>query len=136
MRARFLSFLAFPVLLAAAGCDDGPKIVKVSGVATRNGTPVPGLRLTFQPDKGRPSWGDTGKDGRFTLEYDRTTKGAQIGPHTVTAKYQPMSPDEEMGKVKPNPLTKEVDAKYSDAQKGALKIEIKGSIDNLELKFD
>ena len=86
------------------------------------------------PTRARRS--DQARISRTAGVAERSSTDGVVGPHTVTAKYQPMSPDEEMGKVKPNPLTKEVDAKYSDAQKGALKIEIKGSIDNLELKFD
>ena len=135
MRVRLIPMVLLGVLLAAVGCDSGPKVVKVSGVATFKGQPVPSLRLTFQPDHGRPSWGDTDENGRFTLEYDADNKGALVGRHTVSAAYQPRTPDEEMsGKVPP--AVRAVTAKYGDTLKSPLKIEITGSTDNLEVKFD
>jgi hypothetical protein len=136
MRGRLLPLTILGGLLVAAGCSGGPKIVKVSGIATHKGVPVPSLRINFQPEKGRPSWGDTDANGRFTLEYDADNKGAIVGTHVVSAAHQPGSPDEEMGLVKPHPAVKAVTAKYSDMWKSPLKVEITGPIENLELKFD
>jgi hypothetical protein len=136
MSARLISLMVFlGVVLAVVGCDSGPKIVTVSGVATYKGEPLPNLRLNFQPETGRPSWGDTDKNGRFTLEYDAKNKGALVGKHTVSARYQAGSPEEEMsGKVPP--AVKIVTAKYGDSVNSPLKIEITGATDNLEVKFD
>lgn len=136
MRIRPLPLAALGALLVFAGCSSGPKIVKVSGVATHKGVPVPSLRINFQPEQGRPSWGDTDANGRFTLEYDASNMGAVLGRHTVSAAHQPGSPDEEMGLVKPHPAIKSVTAKYSDMWNSPLKVEITGPTDNLELKFD
>jgi hypothetical protein len=131
-----MSCAAFAVLVAAVGCDSGPKIVKVAGVATYKGEPVPSLLLNFQPDTGRPSWGITDAKGRFALEYDAQHKGALVGRHTVSATYRASTPDEEMGAVKPHPAIKAITAKYSDSEKSPLKVEITGPTDNLEVKFD
>jgi hypothetical protein len=134
MRVRALALLG-GLVAAAAGCDGGPKIVKVSGVATHQGKPMPNLRLNFQPEKGRPSWGDTDENGRFTLEYDAQNKGALVGKHTVSAAYRAATPDEEMaGKVPP--AVRIVTVKYGDMLNSPLKVEITGPTDNLELKFD
>ncbi len=120
----------------AAGCGGGPEVVRVSGVATHNGEPVPSLLVTFQPDRGRPSWGVTGPDGRFELEYDAKNKGALVAAHTVSATYRPGTPDEEMGKVKRHPAVKAVADKYGDPYKSPLKVEVTAPTDSLELKFD
>jgi hypothetical protein len=133
-RLAALAFLLAGVFVTA-GCSSGPKIVKVSGVATYKGQPVPNLRLNFQPEHGRPSWGDTDANGRFTLEYDAQNKGALVGKHTVSARYQASSPEEEMsGKVPPS--VKVILDKYGDMMNSPLKVEITGPTDNLELKFD
>ncbi len=136
MRARLIPLTLLVGLLTAIGCSSGPKIVPVSGVATHKGQPVPSLRINFQPEHGRPSWGDTDENGRFTLEYDAQNKGALVGKHTVSAVYHPRNPQEEMGLVKRHPAVNAVAAKYGDQGKSPLKVEITGPTDNLELKFD
>jgi hypothetical protein len=130
------------MLAAVAGCSDGPKIVKVSGVAKHKGEPVPFLRITFQPDKGRPSWGDTDANGRFSLEYDAEHKGALVGHHTVSAIWRPGTPDEEMQMASEGPRSKTgvtqrtIQEKYGNSMQSPLKMEITGPSDNLEVTFD
>jgi len=133
MRFRLFSFGLLAGLLSAVGCDSGPKIVKVSGVATHNGQPVPNLRLNFLPDKGRSSMADTDANGRFTLRYDAEREGAIVGWHIVSG--TPQDPGGAMD-WKPPAVTKTVAAKYGDQTKSPMKVEIKGPTDNLELKFD
>jgi hypothetical protein len=59
--------------------------VKVEGVLTYKGKPVPaGVQIDFSPENGRPSWGETDDSGHFTLEYDRTQKGALVGKHKIS----------------------------------------------------
>lgn len=131
------------VLAASTGCSDGPKIVKVSGTLTRNGKPVPHLTVNFIPANGRPSWGLSDDDGRFTLEYDDTIKGALVGPHTVWVVWRPSSPAEEMasqgltkGKVTRPDDYKAIAEKYGNEKTTPLKIEIVKSVDDLEIKLD
>lgn len=121
--------------LAVSGCADGPRIVKVSGTATRGGQPVPSLLLNFQPEKGRPSWAITDAQGRFTLEYDKDNKGAIVGTHVVAASYRAATADEEMSGKK-DKIYYEIEKKYNDMQNSPMKIEITRAVDNLELKFD
>ena len=80
-----LSFcLCFALLLT--GCGSGPKLAPVIGVLTYKGTPMPNVQLDFSPEQGRPSWGQTDAEGRFTLEYDPDHKGVILGKHKVFAK--------------------------------------------------
>jgi hypothetical protein len=124
------------VSLIVTGCSSGPRVVAVSGVATHKGKPVPNLLLTFQPAGGRPSWGITDAQGRFTLEYDANTKGAMVGSHTVSAIYRAATPDDEMSGKGNTAEVRAVQAKYSDSIKSPMKIEITKAEENLELKFD
>jgi hypothetical protein len=135
-RLRLFPLACLPALLVAVGCDSGPKVVKISGTATHKGEPVPSLLIKFVPDSGRPSWGITDKDGKYTLEYDETKKGAMVGKHTVSARFRPNSPEEEMGMKKPHPATKAVGDKYGDEMHSPMKIEVTAANENLELKFD
>ena len=81
------------VLMAAwmstiIGCNsqpnDRPELGVVSGVVTLDGKPLPGMMVTFTPDKGRSSFGMTNENGRYELQYLRDTKGAKIGKHKVS----------------------------------------------------
>ena len=57
----------------------------VSGVATRNGNPLPGLYIRFQPED-RTKYADsaamTDAQGHFTMKVG-STPGVFPGPHTV-----------------------------------------------------
>jgi hypothetical protein len=78
---RGLAFASAACLLLA-GCG-GSNVVPVSGTLTYKGKPVTNAIVHFVPESGRPSMGETDRDGRFTLTYDPQTKGAQIGKHRV-----------------------------------------------------
>src|SRR5688500_19619998 len=80
--------IAYLVLGSALVCLNGckgeaPDIVEVSGTVTHNGKPVPNLMIYFSPTNGRPSWGHSNEQGRFTLDYDLDYDGAKVGTHTV-----------------------------------------------------
>ena len=134
MRIRHISVMCLAAaVLVVTGCDNGPKVVKVSGTATYKGVPVPYLTLIFQPEKGRPSNGRTDDQGHFTLSYDPQVMGAVVGKHTVSAVYQD-SPDT-MGKPMP-PTIKAITSKYGDTVNSPMKIEITGPTDDLKLEFN
>src|SRR5688572_11184430 len=83
MRTALQSTLIL-LLAACAGCgSDAPEIVRVSGTVTRGGKPVPGLIVHFQPEGGRPSWGQTDAQGHYDLDYDPDHRGAKVGKHKV-----------------------------------------------------
>jgi hypothetical protein len=80
-------------LLAAglfAGCSDGPKLARVSGVVKLDGKPYPNALVSFQPvgtranaNPGKGSMGQTDANGQFVLLYDGGREGAVVGTHTV-----------------------------------------------------
>ncbi len=136
MRGRVSAAVAAVALLVAVGCSNEPRVVEVSGVATHAGQPVPNLLVTFEPDGGRPSWGITNAEGKFTLEYTATEKGAMMGSHKVTAVFRAGSPDDEMAGKGMTPAVKAVQAKYGDATNTPMRVAITQPEKNLELKFD
>ncbi len=92
--------LAFSAAMAGCG-PGGPKIVKVTGRVTRGGQPIKDLTLNFEPASGRPSWGLTDADGRFTLHYSREQDGACVGEHKVWVVFdpKPADPNAEMARL-------------------------------------
>lgn len=139
---RFAQQICILFLLALAlGCaKSGPDVVPVSGKATRNGEPVPGLFLEFQPDEGRGSWGTTNEQGQFTLEYSRQKKGARVGKHTVTVSFRPGSLQDEIAAAKgTRKLPKDsvnIEKKYGSESPDRLRVEISKRTSDLELKLD
>lgn len=71
------------VILSTAGCGKG-KTIKVEGVVTLDGKPLPGATVSFMPvGEGRPASGRTDADGRFRLTTYRTDDGALPGDYKV-----------------------------------------------------
>ena len=93
---RVLIAPVFIVTLPLCGCNHGPEVVEVTGTVTYQGRPVPNLYLNFKPEKGRPSWGITDKEGKYWLHYSKARDGARTGKHTVWVQFRPRSPGEEL----------------------------------------
>ena len=74
------------LLLSGCGATDQPELGAVSGSVKLDGKPLSHVEITFAPDVGRPSYGETGDDGMYELIYIRDTKGAKIGKHTITVR--------------------------------------------------
>jgi hypothetical protein len=61
------------------------KVAPVSGVVTLDGKPLDRASVVFKPEAGgRPSFGVTDEQGRFTLAYSMDEDGAEVGSATVT----------------------------------------------------
>jgi hypothetical protein len=107
---KCLVFWITPVLLVGlAGCSGNMK--QVSGTLKYKGEPVPNAYVTFTPDNGRPSWGETDEQGRFTLHYDNNQDGATAGTHKVSVRPKPTANTvTEPGK--PLKLPKDIQAFY------------------------
>src|SRR5262249_37371768 len=112
-------------------------VVKVSGNVTRGGKPVDRLVVHFLPDKGRPSWGVTDKDGHYSLNYERGRDGALVGTHTVWVQVKPFTPKEESalaaGELK---IHTEILRKYGNRETTPLRVEVKGDDQPINLTLD
>ena len=83
--------------ISIAGCGrGGPEVVRVTGTVTCQSKPVPNLFLNFKPEVGRPSWGVTDAEGKYSLNYSRDRDGAVVGKHTVWVQYKAGNPGEEL----------------------------------------
>ena len=71
------------LLVLLGGCNNGPALAPVSGRVTLDGKPLSMATVTFLPNHGRASHGQTDSDGHYELLYDRTRYGALIGRHDV-----------------------------------------------------
>ncbi len=139
---------SLPVIAAAllvvtvplCGCSRGPHVVPVSGTITRAGKPVARVIVNFLPTEGRPSWGMTDENGKFTLSYTREQDGALVGSHTVWVTYQARDPGEEQGLQDgtvslPKELT-DILQVYGKQDTTPLKIEITKAETDLQIKLD
>ena len=85
VRRAVAGLLLLPLVALAAGCGALGKPVKVSGVVTLDGKPLPGATVTYTPvnDSGRPASGRTDTDGSFRLTTFRSDDGALPGEYKV-----------------------------------------------------
>lgn len=133
MRKLLVVCIAFAFV---AGCNSGPNVVPVTGILTYKGKPIRNVHLDFYPESGgRPSWGQTDSDGRFTLEYDPQHKGALVGKHKVFAKMG--SAGEVIPGERPTPTMEmaELLDKYS-ASNSKVFVEISPGTKELKLEWD
>lgn len=129
-----LPVLALLVAVGITGCGErGPTVVEISGTVTRGGKPLKDFMINFQPENGRPSWGLTDSEGRYTLHYTRDQDGACVGKHKVYVQYdrRPSDPGEEMemmeGRFEIPPDVKAIVEKYGDLETTPLEFDIQKS---------
>lgn len=117
-RARaLLPPLALSLLFAATGCGDGrPDRVAVSGQVLIDGKPLTCGTVKFIPTGHRSSYGEIGKDGRFTLSCYGQNDGAVVGKHNVEVNASEM--------VKPTSMRWQAPKKYQDQATSGLTQEI------------
>jgi hypothetical protein len=83
-RGRHVGLFVATIFAVCSGCGDGrPERVAVSGKVLIDGDPVTRGSIKFVPEKGRPSFGDIGPDGSFTLTCYDGADGAIPGKHRV-----------------------------------------------------
>jgi hypothetical protein len=134
-------FLSPLVAVLLAGCTpSGPTVVPLEGTVTHNGAPVPDLRISFEPEKGRPSWATTDKNGHFVAHYDEDHWGVVVGTHALLVFEDTNRLDPLLLEGKPRPKrTPEMQAvleKYGSREKSPLKLEFKKADRHFELKLD
>lgn len=128
------------VAVVALGCNQsGPQIVPVTGTVTHQGTPIPGLWITFIPETGRQSTGVSKPDGSFSLTYSREKKGALVGKHSVMIEFRPSSLEEEIAMGQGKKLHEaqgEITAKYGSGGTDQIEVEVSRKNKHFDLKLD
>ena len=78
-------FVGLAAALLTCGCasSDLPETGEVTGVVTLDGKPVPKATITFAPEEGRTSIGETDEKGEYVLGYTPKVPGAKVGRHTI-----------------------------------------------------
>lgn len=140
-RYRAASKLAILALVIAACSNQRPDVVPVSGVVLRKGQPVPRIVVSFFPEKGRTSWGETDAAGKFVLHYTKDQDGARLGKHRVMVSPLDGGPQFELARAQGkawqgHPELQAILEKYGDPKKTPLEVEITEAGQFLELKID
>jgi hypothetical protein len=107
---RWCQAVAVFALAGFIGCgrteEDSYKLVRVSGVITKNGKPLSGAKVMFVPDVGNkistPGVDETGPEGNYLLNFKGRT-GIVAGKYKVTVE----APFEISGAKVPEELTKD-----------------------------
>jgi hypothetical protein len=135
-----LSWSVLVLFLTGAGCDSGPKIVKVEGTLCYQGNPVTNAYIKFRPAYGRESWAETDEQGHFIAHYDAKRDGVVAGEHKLWVLLKPATVKEQeavmMGKKAP--LSKQMAAffeKYGE-QRSKVEVTIDKSTADLKLDWD
>lgn len=78
------------MLLLGCSGTKYPPLADVQGIVRVDGEPAGDLTVIFQPRiQGRSSTGVTDREGRYSLAFTESTRGAIIGPHVVTLSLDP-----------------------------------------------
>ncbi|HEY4262438.1 MAG TPA: carboxypeptidase-like regulatory domain-containing protein [Schlesneria sp.] len=128
--------LSAVIVCFSLGCggSDGPKLGDVTGTITMNGSPVPGLNITFIPqDKGSPSYGGTDENGKYRLLFNQHRSGAQLGKHDVVIKNREPETDDSGNRILTGVVT-EIPQKYGEP--GALSTEVHSGKNKLDFALD
>jgi hypothetical protein len=84
-RTLWWACAVLPFLLVGVGCVGGDKPVKVEGMVTLDGKPLPEAMIVFNPEGGgSPASGVSGSDGSFRLTTFSSGDGAKPGSYKVT----------------------------------------------------
>jgi hypothetical protein len=77
------TFIVAGLLSGCGGQAAGPKIAPVSGKVELDGQPLADALVEFNPESGRPAFGRTDADGRYSLVYSQSADGAAVGTYKV-----------------------------------------------------
>jgi len=137
-------------VLAAGGCDSGPRVAEVSGVLrVKGGRPLDSVMVEFLPDPGAGaagprSTGMTDAEGRFRLVMDDQRPGAVVGRHRVLVRdYKMFGPvrkparqrEDELERNQNNPVFKSrVPVHYADPAGTPLHVDVKAGPQEIVLE--
>lgn len=79
-----ITLVLLMLLMQQVGCGSGSETIAVSGVVTHNSKPLADADVAFIPAEGRPAYGRSDSNGRFTLTTFNDGDGALPGEHVVT----------------------------------------------------
>jgi hypothetical protein len=111
----------------ASGCDDRPTRVPVSGIVLIDGQPLTRGNIKFVPENGRPSAGQIGADGRFTITCYDGNDGALPGKHRVQVASNRGISDSKIEWFAP--------PAYADFRTSGLAVEVTEPVDDLKIEL-
>ena len=92
------SFISLLCVIFIVGCSGGSNVdysglglIKVTGVVTLNGVPLPDVTVLFESPDGQFSYGVTDEKGQYRLAYDSDTAGVTPGEKIIRISKKPMS---------------------------------------------
>ena len=136
--ALIVGLFAFAMLFMAGCGSGGLPQADVSGKVTFQGEPVPGVLVSFTPERGPGASGKTDAQGNYTLSTKKTGDGAVVGHHIVAISQPRQGMILEKGKppqVAPPPKMV-IPPKYANAQTSGLTAEVKVGDNTLDFKLD
>ena len=83
---RCLALVVLVTLTGCGGVPDQPPLGTVTGIITLGGKPLEFIEVSFVPNRGRPSYGDTNSLGEYELTYVQNIRGAKVGQHKITVR--------------------------------------------------
>jgi len=128
MQRNSLRLVFLLLAIGLAGCGDGrPERVPVAGQVLIDGKPLTLGYIRFVPADARPSGGQIGADGRFTLTCYDGQDGAVLGPHRIE-----VAAGEDLSQ---NAKRWHAPKKYADATTSGLGQEVTGPTDSLVINL-
>jgi hypothetical protein len=129
-KIRFLTVcvIAALIFVGVAGCNRGPKTIKVQGTITINGEPAEGIHVEFHPQPtGRYGLGITDKNGDYEVQFTRSQKGALPGPNIIRIMAY-RNPEDDSSQYLPS--------EYNSGAEENAELNVEVSRDNYEFDFN
>lgn len=99
-----IAICGLALVIAITGCSarptGQPEIAPVSGTVMLDGRPLGGVSVVFESDRGVLSFGNTDDQGRYTVSYIRSARGAGVGRNVVRISTPMMGPSSPLRKDK------------------------------------
>lgn len=91
MKHMMLITVLAAIFCISVSCSDRapdmPELGRVHGTITLDGTPLSGVSIYFEPEKGRPSMAKADAEGKYDAIYLIDERGVKIGPCSVRVEW-------------------------------------------------